>query len=167
MFFSHLPGRLGAERRWGHPVDDVDGRGATRSCRGPLQTVQRAGFWGVILALQAAGAVHLGNDNLSVVRHVGRLLDGNFGPCPAELVKDGDLVLIINRMLEMRGRNTVRVSKGKHADAGMVGDGGVRELDRIGNNAAHEVADFRRRGVDFLVIDARRNFAGSAGGGIR
>ena len=45
-------------------------------CRGPLQTVQRAEFWGVVLALQATNAVHLGVDNLNVVRHVGRLLNG-------------------------------------------------------------------------------------------
>ena len=37
--------------------------------RGRLQTVQRAEFWGVILALQAADAVHFGVDNPSVVRH--------------------------------------------------------------------------------------------------
>ena len=56
--------------------------GDVQSCRGfcsvpgPLQSVQRAEMWGVILALQPSGAVHLGVDNLSVVRHVGRLLDG-------------------------------------------------------------------------------------------
>ena len=31
---------------------------------------------GVILALHSADAVHIGVDNLGVVRHVGRLLDG-------------------------------------------------------------------------------------------
>ena len=81
---------------------------------------------------------------------------------PAELVEDGDL--LINRMLEMRGRNTVRVSKVKgHADEGMVREGRVRELDRIGHNAADEVADFGRRRVDFPVIDARRDFDGVCG----
>ena len=34
-------------------------------------------LWEVILALQAADGIHLGVDNLGVVRHVGRLLDGN------------------------------------------------------------------------------------------
>ena len=34
-------------------------------------------MWGVILALQSSCAVHLGVDNLGVVRHVGRLLDGH------------------------------------------------------------------------------------------
>ena len=79
---------------------------------------------GVILALQAADGVHLGVDNLDVVRHVGRVLDGNFVSCPAELVKDGDLILLIGRMLEMRGRDTVRISKVKgHADGDMVREG--------------------------------------------
>ena len=40
------------------------------SVRGPLQSVQRAELWGVILALQCSSAVHLGVDNLNVVRHV-------------------------------------------------------------------------------------------------
>ena len=42
-------------------------------------------MWGVILALQTSRAVHLGVDNLGVVRHVGRLLDGRRGPVPFEL----------------------------------------------------------------------------------
>ena len=126
-----------------------------------LQTVQRAEFWGAVLLLQAPDVVHLGVHNLAVVRHVGRLLDGNVDTRPAEFVKDGDLILLIGRMLEMRGRGTVRVSKIKvHVDESMVWEGGVRELDRIGNNAADEAADFGRRRVDFAVIDARRNFAG-------
>ena len=58
---------------------------------------------GVILALQSSGAVHLGVDNLGVVRHVGRLLDGCRGPVPLELVNDGDLLLLIERMLHLRG----------------------------------------------------------------
>ena len=99
---------------------------------------------------------------------MGRLLDGIVGSCPAELVKDGDLILLIGRMLEMRGRDTVHVSKVKgHADEGMVRECRVRELNRIGNNAADEVADFGRRRVDIPVIDARPNFAGFCGCGIR
>ena len=118
----------------------------------------------VILALQAANGVHPGVDNLSVVRHVGRLLDGNVTSRPAELVKDGDLITLIGRMLRLRGLDTVRITKvGGHADEGMVRDGGVHELDRLGNNAADEAADFGRRRVEFLVIDARRNFAGVCG----
>ena len=50
---------------------------------GPLQSVQRAKLWGVILALQANDGVHLGVDNLGVVRHVGRHLgrDMAIGSC--------------------------------------------------------------------------------------
>ena len=54
---------------------------------------------GVILALQTSAAVHLGVDNLGVVRHVGRILSGCRGPKSFELVNDGDLLLLIDRML--------------------------------------------------------------------
>ena len=43
-------------------------------------------MWGVVLALQSSRAVHLGVDNLGIVRHVSRLLDGCRGPKPFELV---------------------------------------------------------------------------------
>ena len=68
-------------------------------------------MWGVILALQTSRAVHLGVDNLGVVRHVGRLLDGCRDSKPFELVNDGDLLLLIDRMLRKRGLDTVRLSK--------------------------------------------------------
>ena len=99
-FFAHQPVACWDRRRWGH-VDHDRPAGDVQSCRGfcsvpgPLQSVQRAEMWGVILALQSSGAVHLGVDNLGVVRHVGRLLDGRHGPTPFELVKDGDLLLLI------------------------------------------------------------------------
>ena len=38
------------------------------SVPGPLKTVQRAEMWRVILALQALAPVHLGADNMNVVR---------------------------------------------------------------------------------------------------
>ena len=50
---------------------------------GPLQSVQRAEMWGVILALQTSRAVHLGVDNLGVVRHVGRLAGRLSWSCPS------------------------------------------------------------------------------------
>ena len=96
-----------------------------------------------------------------VVRHVGRLLDGRPGSIPSELVNDGDLLLLVDRMLLLRGRETVRISKVKlHADEGMVLDGRVREVGRLGNDAADEAADFGRRRVGNAVIDARRNLSG-------
>ena len=46
---------------------------------------------------------------------------------------------------------------------GMVLHGRVREVDRLGNNAADEAADFGRRRVGNAVIDARRNLSGGCG----
>ena len=95
-------------------------------------------FWGGIFALQADDGVHLGVDNLGVVRHVGRLLDGETASSPAELVKDGDLFLLIERMRRLRWLDTVRISKVKgHADEALVRAGGARDLDRQGNNCAN------------------------------
>ena len=119
----------------------------------PVQRDQRAELWEVVLALQASDAIRQGVDNLNVVRHVGRLLDGVRSVCLAELVNDG-----VFRSLELRGKDTVRVTKVKwHADAEMVQAGQVREWDRLGIDAAGEAADFGRRGVDHSAIDARRN----------
>ena len=113
------------------------------------------------MALQSSGAVHLGVDNLGVVRYVGRLLDGRHGPTPFELVNDGDLLLLIERILHLRELDTVRIPKVKdHADEAMVLHGRVREVDRLGNNAADDAADFGRRRVGHAVIDARRNLSG-------
>ena len=118
---------------------------------------------GFFLALQTSRAVHLGVDNLGVVRHVDRLLCGCRGPKPFELVNDGDLLLLIERMLHLRGLDTVRISKVKgHAD-GMVLRGQVRREDRLGNDAVDEAADFERRRVSPAVIDARRNLSGVCG----
>ena len=126
------------------------------SCRGynsvpgPLQTVQRAELWGVVFALQASDAVHLGVDNLNVVRHVGRLFYGVRSLRPAELVNDGDLLMLIDSILELWGHDTVRVTK----SMGVL----MRKwfgLDRLGNDAADEAADFGRRRVGQAVIDAR------------
>ena len=83
--FTYRCSRLWANWRWGHLDEDVGEDAVVSACRGfcsvpgPQQSVQRAEFWGVILALQAHDGVHLGVDNLGVVRHVGRLLDGRTG----------------------------------------------------------------------------------------
>ena len=45
----------------------------------------------------------------------------------------------------------------------MVLDGRIRELDRIGNNAANEANDFSRRRVGNAVIDARRDLSEDCG----
>ena len=48
---------------------------------------------GYILVLQAAAAVHVGVDNLNVVRHVGRLVEGTAPGKPLELLADGAVLL--------------------------------------------------------------------------
>ena len=52
---------------------------------GPLETVQRAEYWGVVLALQGFSGIHVGIDNFNVVRCVTRLIDrgleGTHTPC--------------------------------------------------------------------------------------
>ena len=126
-------------RRWGH-FDDLgltpDGLSSSclgfSSLPGPLQTVQRAEFWGVVLALQATNAVHLGVDNLNVVRHVGRLLNGLSSVRPLELMDDGDLIILIRKLLSIRGEGTVCISKVKgHADEGLVRSGQVAGLGSL------------------------------------
>ena len=82
-FFAHQSEECWRGRRWGH-VDGIRTENGVLSCRGfsvplPLHSVQRAEMWFVILALHSSHAVHLGVDNLGVVRHVGRLLGGHNG----------------------------------------------------------------------------------------
>ena len=80
--FTFRCSRLWSNWRWDHLDEDVGDGAVVSACRGfcsvpgPLQSVQSAEFWGVVLALHANDGVHLGVYNLSVVRHVGRLLDG-------------------------------------------------------------------------------------------
>ena len=88
-----------------------------QSCRGfcsvpgPLQSVQRAELWGGYSCSAGVCAFILGI-TLTWSRHVSRLSDGVRHLCPAELLKDGDLILLIDRILQQRGRDTVRVTKG-------------------------------------------------------
>ena len=80
---------------------------------GVMQTVQRAEFWGAILAMQAYWPCHLGIDNLNVARSIGRLLDHGGLNKPLPLVKDGDFIALVQYIIRTRGRETVRVTKVK------------------------------------------------------
>ena len=122
--FTYRGSGLCANWRWGHLDEDVGEDAVASACRG---------FCSVPGPLQSANdGVHLGVDNRSVVRHVGRLLDGKTASRPAELVEDGDLVLLTERMLRLRGVDTVRICKVKgHADEALVRGGGARVLDRF------------------------------------
>ena len=117
----------------------------------------------VILALQASASLHLGVDNLNVVRHLGRLLDGVRHPCPSELVKDGDFIFLIDSILRQRERDTVRVIKVKrHADEDMVQLVGCESLTGLRITRRVRLLIFGRRRVSF-AIDARRDLYGLSG----
>ena len=125
---------------------------------GPVQSVQRAEYWGVILALQAYSGIHIGIDNLNVLRGVAALLSHRVPRSPLPLVKDGDLLATIHSMLSLRGFVTVQVSKVKgHATRAMVDSSHVRLEDLVGNNAADAAADLGRLRQQDDVITARRD----------
>ena len=113
---------------------------------------------GVLLLLwQAYWPCHLGIDNLDVVRSIGRLLDADCLIKPLPLVKDGDLVALVQYMIRTRGRHTVRVTKVKgHAKDNDVQHGHVRLIDQQGNIEADIAADLGRRHQTEVLIDARR-----------
>ena len=123
---------------WGTAEEYGDAR--LERCRafmpvpGVMQTVQRAQYWGTILAMQAYWPCHLGIDNLHVARSIGRLLDHDRLVKPLPLVKDGDLIALVRYMIRTRGRETVRVTKVKrHAEDVDVQQGRVRLVDQQGN----------------------------------
>ena len=123
---------------------------------GVMQTVQRAEIWGAIHAVQAYWPCHLGIDNPNVARTVGRLLDRDCLAKPLLLVKDGDLVALVQYMIRTRGRGTLRVTKVKgHAEDSDVQHGRVRLEDQLWKAEADAAADLGRRQSDVL-IDARR-----------
>ena len=122
-----------------------------------MQTVQRAEFWSAIVAMQAYWPCHLGIDNLNVARTIGRLLDRGCLNKPLPLIKDGDLVDLVQYMIRTRGRETVRVTMVKgHADDADVQSGRVRLMDQLGNAEAEAAADLGCRHQSEVLIDARR-----------
>ena len=122
-----------------------------------MQTVQRAEFWGAILAMQAYWPCHLGIDNLAVARTIGRLLDNDSLVKLLSLIKDGDLVALVQYMIRTRGRETVRVTKVEgHAEDSDVQHGRVRLEDQLENAEADTATDLGRRHQSEVLIDARR-----------
>ena len=107
------------------------------------------------------GPRHSGIDNLNVARSIGRLLDFDCltKPLPLPLVKDGDLIALVQYMIRTRGRETVRVTKVMgHAKDVDVQQGRVRLVDQHGNAEADAAADLGRRHQSEALIDARRRF---------
>ena len=74
----HSPAIIFDSNHWGHAQDlDDPHEGSSHifsGVLGPIQSVQRAEYWEVILALQAYSGIHIGIDNLNVLRGVAALL---------------------------------------------------------------------------------------------
>ena len=127
------------------------------SIPGPLQSVQRAEIWGILVALSRRATMHIGVDNLSVVSHVSSLIANRWTGRPFPLVNDGDILCLAQRKVQSRGPGKTLVSKVEgHADEGLVPMGQVREEDRCGNDEADAAADMGRRRVHGSITDARR-----------
>ena len=160
--FVHSPAIIFDSNHWGHAQDlDDPHEGSSHifsGVLGPVQSVQRADYWGVILALQAYSGIHIGVDDLNVLRGVAALLSHRVPRSPLPLVNDGDLLATIHSMLSLRGFDTVQVSKVKgHATPAMVDSGHVRLEDLVGNNGADAAADLGRLRQQDDVIAARRD----------
>ena len=88
------------------------------------------------------------------------MLAGRKAARPYELMVDGDLLVLVQKLLDARGPGTTNISKVKgHADEGLVREGRVRELDKIGNDMADRAADLGRRRVAVGTLDARRHLS--------
>ena len=100
---------------------------------------------------------HLGIDNLDVVRPIARLLEHGCFSLPLPVVKDGDLVAVIQHTILARSPDTVKVTKVKgHASDSDVELDRVRLEDRLGNTEADAAADLGRRHQPEEVMDVRR-----------
>ena len=161
--YARASGAAWFGRPWEHlnllpPLPDEAGEACRLYCSipGPLQTVQRAEIWGVLAALQGCTRMHVGVDNLNVVRHVSRIIDGRCTGRPFPLVGDGDLLFKVLQLVRWRGLGTSAVSEVKgHADEGLVALDRVREIYRIGNNEADAAAALGRKRVHHSVALAR------------
>ena len=161
--FVHTPAIIFDSNHWSYAQDLGDPQEGSShifsGVLGPIQSVQRAEYWGVILALQAYSGIHIGKHKLKVLRGVAALLSQEVPRTPLLLVKDGDLLATIHSMLCLRGMDKVHVSKVKgHATQAMVDNGDVRIEDLVGNKGADTAADLGRLRQQDDVITARRDF---------
>ena len=102
--------------------------------------------------------MHLRVDNANVVGHVGRIIARKDPVRPFQILLDGDLLLLIQRLVFARGVESTTISKVKgHADEDMIRRGRVRRVDKIGNDLADDAANRGRLGVRDHVQVARRD----------
>ena len=84
--FIHSPAIVFDSHYWGHAQDlndpHVGSSHIFSGIPGPNQSVQRAEYWCVILALQAYSGIHIGIDNMNVLRGVAALLSHRVSRSP-------------------------------------------------------------------------------------
>ena len=91
---------------------------------------------------------------------LGCILAGRKSKRPLELLVDGDLLALVQRLIRLRVPGTTSISKVKgHADEGLVRGGRVRELDELGNDMADQAADLGRRRVRADIVDSRKGIS--------
>ena len=91
--------------------------------------------------------MHLGVDIANVVGHVGRIIARKDPVRPFQILLDGDLLFLIQRLVSARGVESTTISKVKgHADEDMIRRGRVRRVDKIGNDLADDAANRGRLG---------------------
>ena len=67
---------------------------------------------------------------------------------------------MVQRLVEIRGPGTTAISKVKgHADEGLLRDGRVREIEKVGNDLADRAADLGRRRVGAVLANNRKSFS--------
>ena len=121
------------------------------SSLGPRQRVQRAEYWGVILALQAFPGIHIGIDHMNVIGGVAKLLDKGSADVRLPLIRDGAVfvtVLVTGLCQSIRGEGLT--------DQFMVADGSIWQNDLVGNDGADTAADLGRVRQNDGVVSASR-----------
>ena len=153
--FAFSSGASWFHRSGGHlellPPDPISGSERSMlffSVPRPLQTVQRAELRGLSLHYRHLGLYIMAwTMPMWLDMLVGFLLVENLVG-PLELLVDGDLIALVQKLVSIRGPGTTAISKVKgHADEGLVRGGRVRELEKIGNDMADQAADLGRRRV--------------------
>ena len=121
-----------------------------KQCKG-LNTGRRK------LALHAFSGIHVGIDNLNVLREELGCWTKATRESLFPLLEMEIFLLLFVPLMKYRGLDAVIVSEAKgHADVLMVADGSVRQDDLVGNDGADTGADLGRLRQNDGVISARR-----------
>ena len=106
--------------------------------------------------MQGFTRMHVGVDNLNVVRHVSRIINGESAGRPFPLVNDGDLLQRVCQLVRWRDLVTLLFLKLRVMLMRVwLPLGRVREVDRVGHNEADAAAALGRRRVHHSISAAK------------